>query len=158
MLSHRVPQGPEALNQNVNGLTRASGMPPGVMPNTATGTPSRAGNRKTHRLKANITIATLNINGFAAPASSMSGIDKWSAINRTISDNKIAILALQETHLDHELLQNITACFGKRLEIINSQHPTNPRATAGVAFVINKTLIKPQEYKVYELQPGRATA
>ena len=158
LLPQRVPQGPEALHQNTNGLTRASGTPTGVTPQPAPGTPPRAMSRKPNRLKANITIATLNINGFAAPASNMSGIDKWSTINRTISDNKIAILALQETHLDHDLLQNITDCFGKRLEIINSQHPTNPRATAGVAFVINKTLIKPKEYKVIELQPGRAMA
>ena len=109
-------------------------------------------------MRANITIATLNINGYMAPSNNMTGIDTWLAINHTISDNKIAILALQETHLDHTLLQDVTACFGKRLEIINSQHPTNPRTTAGVTFVINKTLIKPKEYKLYELQPGRATA
>ena len=114
--------------------------------------------KKSLRLKANITIATLNINGYAAPASHMSGIDKWSAINRTMNENRIAILALQETHLDPPLLQDVTACFGRRLEIVLSQHPDNPRATAGVAFVINKALIRPREYKLYELVPGRAAA
>ena len=110
------------------------------------------------RLRANITIATLNINGYTAPASNMTGIEKWSAINRTINDNRIAILALQETHLDHDSLQQVRACFGGRLEIVTSQHPNNPRATAGVAFVLNKTMIKPSEYTLYELLPGRAAA
>ena len=110
------------------------------------------------RLRANITIATLNINGYTAPASNMTGIEKWSAINHTINDNRIAILALQETHLDHDSLQQVRACFGGRLEIVTSQHPNNPRATARVAFVLNKTMIKPSEYTLYELLPGRAAA
>lgn len=88
----------------------------------------------------------------------MTGIDKWSAINRTINNNHIAILALQETHLDPTRLQDVIACFGRRLEILTSPHPVNPRATAGVAFVINKALINPRNYKMYELQPGRAAA
>ena len=96
------------------------------------------------------------MNGFTAPASKMTGIDKWSAVNRTISTHKIAILALQETHLDPALLHDIETCFGKRLLIINSQDPTNPRASAGVAFVINKTLITPKEISTAELIKGRA--
>ena len=115
-------------------------------------------NRPPQRMKANITIATLNVNGYAAPSSNMSGIDKWSRINRTINDNNIAILAIQETHLDPTLIQNVTTCFGSRLEVLTSQHPDNPRATAGVAFVINKALIRPKEYKLHELIPGRVAA
>ena len=103
-------------------------------------------------------IATLNVNSYTAPSSNMTGIDKWSAINRTINKNRIAILALQETHLDPTRLQDVISCFGRRLEIITSQHPDNPRATAGVAFIINKALINPREYTLYELQPGRAAA
>ncbi|KAF8256714.1 Endonuclease/exonuclease/phosphatase [Lactarius quietus] len=109
-------------------------------------------------MKANIVIVTLNINGYTAPSSNVSGIDKWSTINRTINEHHIAILALQETHLDPVLLQDVTACFGKHLEIITSPHPTNPHASAGVAFVINKALIRPKEYKFHELIPGRAAA
>lgn len=147
------------MRQYEYGPTCESSMPPGTMPHHSTPeNPPRTGRRMPNRKRANITIATLNINGFSAPANNMSGMDKWSAINRTISDNKIAILALQETHLDQSLLQDVTTCFGKRLEVINSQHPTNPRTTAGVAFVINKSLIKPRDYKLYELEPGRAVA
>ena len=125
--------------------------PPGVLPRTGN-------NRPSIRMRANITIATLNVNGYAAPSSNMTGIDKWSTINRTINDHKIAILALQETHLNPTLLQDVKACYGSRLEILISQQPTNPRSSAGVAFVINKAMIRPKEYKLYELIPGQAAA
>jgi exonuclease III len=36
--------------------------------------------------------------------------------------------------------------------------PDNPRATAGVAFVINKALINPRDYKLHVIQPGHAVA
>ena len=107
-------------------------------------------------LRATINIATLNMNRFSAHR--MTGIKKWSAVNRTISDNKIAILTLQETHLEPALLHNIHECFGKRLKILNSQDPDNPRASAGVAFVINKKLIAPKEIRLHELIKGRAIA
>ncbi|KAH9032368.1 Endonuclease/exonuclease/phosphatase, partial [Lactarius deliciosus] len=106
--------------------------------------------------KANINIATLNINGFTTPSHQMNGIEKWSAINRTLNTYKIAILAVQETHLDNERIQNILACFGRKIDIIASHNPMNPRASAGVAFVINKSIIAPKTYKMVELIPGRA--
>lgn len=96
------------------------------------------------------------MNGATAPSAGMSCIEKWAMLNRTIYNERVAILALQETHLDQQLLEEVRTCFGKNLEIINSELPTNPRASAGVAFVINKALIRPQELSVTELEPGRA--
>jgi exonuclease III len=109
-------------------------------------------------MRATINIATLNMNGFTAQSSCMTGIEKWSAVNRTMSDHKIAILALQETRLDQTLLQDVETCFGRRLMIVTSQNPTNPRATARVAFVVNKSLITPKELQVFDLIKGRALA
>lgn len=86
----------------------------------------------------------------------MSCIDKWAMINCTIRNKKIAILALQEMHLDQTLLDQVVACFRKNLKIINSPHPVNPKASAGIAFVINKDLICPKEFAVSKLVPGRA--
>ena len=86
----------------------------------------------------------------------MSCVEKWAMINRTIQNEKIAILALQETHLDEERLDQVRSCFGKNLDILNSPLPSNPRASAGVAFVINKALIRPKEYAITELVPGRS--
>jgi exonuclease III len=88
----------------------------------------------------------------------MTGIEKWSTIHRTMSDQKIAILAIQETHLDDELESQVVQCYGKRILLITSHNPTLPRASAGIAFVINKRLIKPSDITVFELMAGRALA
>ena len=106
--------------------------------------------------KANINIASLNVNGASASREGMSCIEKWAAINHMIYNERIAILALQETHLDQTLLDQIIECFGKNLEIMNSPLPANPCASAGVAFIINKALIRPKELTLTEIEPGRA--
>lgn len=98
------------------------------------------------------------MNRFTAPNTNLMGIEKWSTVYRTINDHKIAILALQETHLDDNLLMSVHECFGKRLSVVNSKHPGNPRASAGVAFVINRALIAPKDLVVTELIEGRALA
>ena len=125
---------------------------------TITAPPQAPMLHRNQAVKATITIATLNVNGFTAPSHNMTGIGKWSTIYRTMSDRRIAILAIQETHLDEELLNQVAQCYGKRLTLITSSDPTAPRATAGVAFIINKRLIKPSSITVFELIEGRALA
>jgi hypothetical protein len=90
-------------------------------------------------MRVTINIATLNMNRFTAHANHMTGIEKWSAVNCTMSIHKIAILTLQEMHLDPTLLQNVNECFGKKLMVLNSPDPISPCALAGVVFVINKS-------------------
>ena len=87
--------------------------------------------------KENINIVSLNVNGFRSLANNMNSIEKWSSIYQTMKVNKIAILALQETHLNNELIHSINTCFRKRIQIVNSQLPTNLCTSARVAFVIN---------------------
>jgi hypothetical protein len=113
---------------------------------------------KHQNLRANISIAFLNINSYTAPARNMSRIEKWWAIYQMMKENKFAILTIQETHLDNALIHSIGECFGKRLEIINSQLPTNPWTSAGMAFIINKNLIAPKEMEKKELIEGHALA
>ena len=113
---------------------------------------------KNQTLQANINIASLNINGFAAPTKNITSIKKWSSVFQTMKTNKTAILALQETHLDNEHTQSINECFEKRITVINTQHPTNPRGSAGTAFVINRALIVPKNMTTIELIQGRAIA
>ena len=144
-------------------MDRNNGPPPGThqyrpIPRDVD-TPNLAPAPNEKPMRASINIATLNMNGFTAPACHMTGIEKWSAVNTPQSaDHKIAILALQETHLDPALLHDIDMCFGKKLTVLNSQDPSNPRATAGVAFIINKTLIAPKDLSTHELIKGRALA
>ncbi|KAF8259099.1 hypothetical protein EI94DRAFT_1523590, partial [Lactarius quietus] len=75
-----------------------------------------------------------------------------------MKENRLAVLALQETHLDETLIHSINKCFGKRILVINSQLPTNPHLSAGVAFVINKALIVTRDMEKVELIEGRAMA
>jgi exonuclease III len=77
-------------------------------------------------------------------------------VNQTLNNHKIAILALQETHLDEQTADQIRSCFDKKMNILYSANPNNPRATAGVAFVINKACIAPMSICTMELLPGRA--
>ncbi|KAF8256657.1 Endonuclease/exonuclease/phosphatase, partial [Lactarius quietus] len=73
-------------------------------------------------------------------------------------NGKIAILAVQETHLDEQTTQAVHKALGKRILILNSQMENNPRSSAGVAFVLNKDLVETKELEKYELIKGRAIA
>jgi exonuclease III len=107
-------------------------------------------------MKAHIKIATLNINGCHTSRENKINYEKWSEINATVRNEKIAILALQETHLDQEITLDIQNTFKKRLEIHNSELSHVPRTSARIAFVINRDLIDPSEIKVMNLINGRA--
>jgi exonuclease III len=108
------------------------------------------------KMRASINIATLNMNGIAAPSSGLSLTEKWSMVNQTLNKFKIAVLALQETHLDKERAEMIRRCFEKKMELLYFADPTSPRATAGVTFVINKSLIAPKDLKLQVLHARRA--
>ena len=81
-------------------------------------------NKEKHIGKANINIATLNMNGAASQDTPL--LSKWGEISRTLYENKIAILALQETHMDGEMTNQVREIFSKNLDIIISEDPTSP--------------------------------
>ena len=56
------------------------------------------------------------------------------------------------------MLLSIDKCFGKRLSIVNSKLPGNPRVSARVAFVINRSLVAPQNLEATALIEGHALA
>jgi hypothetical protein len=63
---------------------------------------------------------------------------------------------MQETHLDQTMTDQLCSKYEKNLEILVLAHPTSPHAKAGMGFVLNKKLIKPDNIKTYELIPRRA--
>ncbi|TFY76087.1 hypothetical protein EWM64_g7926 [Hericium alpestre] len=73
-------------------------------------------------------------------------------------NRRIAIAALQETHLTEPRLASLDRLFSKRLLVLSSPDPDNPGACAGVAFAINKDLLHVSDYRFVELIPGRAIA
>jgi len=111
---------------------------------------------KKKKKKANIRINALNLNGATAPSENMTFHAKWNRISQTIQTEKIAILAVQETHLDQDMIDQLQARYEKNLTIIASPHPTTPHAKAGVAFIINKRLICLDTIKTHEIIPGKA--
>ena len=119
-------------------------------------TPARPQPHGGPTIKANINMATLNVNGLSAPTSGMNFIQKWSMINATLNEHKLAMLAIQESHLDQDTVDLLRQRFGDKMEIIFSADPDAPRATAGVAFILNKKRIAPRQLSVHELIPGRA--
>jgi hypothetical protein len=117
----------------------------------------RATDAQNHiKKKANVTIATLNINGASAPTANLNLTDKWAQINSTLRENKIAILALQETHLDNDSVETITRCFGKSFTLLHSSDPQTPQTKAGVAIAVNKALIPVNDIRHHVLILGRA--
>ena len=94
------------------------------------------------------------MNGFRAAG--LNNLEKWSMINQTLNKHKIAILAIQETHLDQERVDNLLRSYGKKMDIRFSADPEAPHTTAGVAFVISKSLIAPRKITTHEIIEGRA--
>ena len=116
-------------------------------PNTDMPTPGR-----NHGPRAKINFASLNIKG------RMSGnINKWFHIPQIIRENRIGILAIQETHLTEELAKQFSELFGNNLKLFFSPDP-DTRNARGVAIVVNKKLVSTEGIKEHVLVPGRALA
>ena len=71
-------------------------------------------------------------------------------------EKKIGLLALQETHLSDQLTDQTSTLYQRRLSITNSPDLENPSGSAGVAFVINKEVMKTEQIRTHTLIPGRA--
>ncbi|KAI0047109.1 DNase I-like protein, partial [Auriscalpium vulgare] len=121
-------------------------LPPPMQPRPARG--------KTQR--ANITIATQNLNGRARLAADAAPTSKWQTVNALVRQQKVNVLGLQETHLTPTHLATITTLYQRRLLIFNSADPERPGASAGVAFAINKDITRTNNVRFIDLIPGRA--
>ncbi|KAJ8455816.1 hypothetical protein ONZ51_g12320 [Trametes cubensis] len=71
-------------------------------------------------------------------------------------EKKIAILAVQEAHLNDERVAAINNLFDRKMVVMHSEDPENGTGARGVAFAINKRIIKTPEYTIKEVIPGRA--
>ena len=142
---HRTGRGSANQRTDTNSVTNMRERTPAPLPG-----------RKSLRKRANIKIGSVNINSLHTASESDNVFEKWAEINSTMKKDKIAILAIQETHLDEQNIHAIQQAFGKRLLVLNSQLEENPRTSAGVAFVLNKDLIETDKVEKYELIKGRA--
>ena len=80
--------------------------------------------------------------------------EKWAHINQIMRDKKIAVLAVQETHLDETTVNSLNSLFHIRLRVCNSEDPLHPSTGKGVALVLNKGLTQWREAIVINIIPG----
>ena len=124
---HECPEGIPSQTEPMNGNTPPIHSHLGEthhinrdMPNNQ-GRPYENLCRKKNNLKANIKIASINLNGATAPTENMSFLNKWRSISNTIQSEKIAILVVQEMHLDQDMTEQLQTRFEKNLTIIVQQ-------------------------------------
>jgi len=101
-------------------ISRAHQHPDNVPP-----APPRTQPQSQPKNRANINIATQNMNGLTAPSSNMNFLEKWAMVNANLNQNKLAILALQETHLDQETVDRLRQIYKDKMEIIYSADPNS---------------------------------
>ncbi|TEB24634.1 DNase I-like protein, partial [Coprinellus micaceus] len=80
---------------------------------------------------------------------------KWDYVNQIVRDGALSMIALQETHLTEERLEELQALY-KRIKIFNSPDAEAPSRRGGVALVLNTSKVKWRGAECTTLQPGRA--
>ncbi|OSC98166.1 DNase I-like protein, partial [Trametes coccinea BRFM310] len=108
------------------------------------------------KTSARLKVASLNMRGHTTRTASGAEQCKWNLINQVMRDKKIAILALQETHLSSQRLVDVEETFGNLIRICSSPDPENGSGARGVAFALNQRLTKQMKYEWREIIPGRA--
>ena len=93
---------------------------------------------QTCRTKGRLHIATLNMRGYGARTRRDEPSDKWMYINQLVRSEKVAILAVQETHLTTQKIEELNQCFAATMIVRRSLDPVAPSEVRGVAFIINK--------------------
>lgn len=72
-----------------------------------------------------------------------------------INSSRTAVLAIQESHLTDDLVDNINRAFETKMKVFHSPLPET-RNAAGVAIVINRGIINADNVTCSEIIPGRA--
>jgi hypothetical protein len=79
--------------------------------------------------KTSLTLGSLNINGRDSNRSMSSPGHKFSYLKQTMDENRIGILAIQESHLDVDSSVQFNHIFQRWFKLVNSGHPTKPNST-----------------------------
>ncbi|TFY76705.1 hypothetical protein EWM64_g7308 [Hericium alpestre] len=95
--------------------------------------------------------------GRASSTSHLMPQAKWTEVRSVICTKRIAILAIQETHLTTLAAADIGHFFRKQLLIHNSPDTDRLGASADIAFVLNKDIINTNDLTIMDLIPGQAT-
>ncbi|KAH9852133.1 Endonuclease/exonuclease/phosphatase, partial [Lenzites betulinus] len=102
-----------------------------------------------------VRLGSLNMNGFGNLTPDHQN-NKWGRMYRMMSDMRIGVLLLQETHMTDERRAELHRIFAHRVKIFSSGHPTAPTQKEGVAVVINKKIVSAEGATATTIIPGRA--
>ncbi|KAK0468822.1 hypothetical protein IW261DRAFT_1345799, partial [Armillaria novae-zelandiae] len=80
---------------------------------------------------------------------------RWLHLNQIMREERISIMAVQETHLTMECKAQIEKIFPK-LKVRISEDVNSPTSRAGIAIVLNRRLTNWNSVKSREVVPGRA--
>ncbi|KAK6974475.1 Endonuclease/exonuclease/phosphatase, partial [Favolaschia claudopus] len=104
--------------------------------------------------RAQVRVAGLNVKGRGGN-NFRSQDNRWNEINRMLFDEKVGILAVGETHLTDEQIEEIEKIYERRIRIFNSIDIETPNK-GGIAVVLNRELTNIDGVTVHRLIPGRA--
>ncbi len=105
--------------------------------------------------KTALQIASLNINGFGNFVRDHPD-NKWGRIYRMMSEHRIGVLMLQETHLTDERVASIHKMFARKIRVFFSANPDAPTQREGVAIVLNTKYLDTASAKSTVVVPGKA--
>ncbi|KAJ7280978.1 hypothetical protein C8J57DRAFT_1220252 [Mycena rebaudengoi] len=154
------PQQQPQMPTQRQGNTQPAPQPTGGIPDhnyPDANTPNTAAedkNKGKKTMKAAIQAAVLNISGHGN-LNVRHHTNKWNNIWQMMRDQKIGVLITGEAHLDDQRKDNILRLFDKFISIEFSKDPHTANA-AGIAFVLNKRLVKTDNLVTREVVPGRA--
>ncbi|KAJ6534098.1 hypothetical protein B0H19DRAFT_1271844 [Mycena capillaripes] len=145
----QTPQNP-VPNAEPQGHPNRTGPAPRA---TATRFTTQASNGKKNT-KAAIKVGALNIRGNGSTTINHED-NKWFKMNTIMNKSRLGILIVGEAHLNDERLHSIESVFARQLVIKFSKNPRTANAD-GVAFIVNKNLVKVDQIQTREIIPGRA--
>ncbi|KAI0720820.1 Endonuclease/exonuclease/phosphatase, partial [Cerioporus squamosus] len=101
------------------------------------------------------------MNGAVAHLRSSSGSDsqdKWLMLNQLMRQDRIAVLALQETHYTTQQADRLNSLFEGLMRVYVSPDPDSSNAARGVAFAVNLRIVRDDSVVPRICVPGRAMA
>ncbi|EJD40380.1 hypothetical protein AURDEDRAFT_127705 [Auricularia subglabra TFB-10046 SS5] len=109
--------------------------------------------RSSKKTCAHLKLVSENIRGRSSAR--IAGNFKWKSIAEDMRANKIGVMALQETHLTEEHVDDLNR-FHSHIKVWNTAMEDNPSGSGGVSLVFNKLLTNVNTVEVHEIVPGRA--
>ncbi|KAJ7679586.1 hypothetical protein B0H17DRAFT_1139122 [Mycena rosella] len=106
--------------------------------------------------RSSLNVGSLNIAGRDIATHMSRSNHKSKFVKRMVDENRLGILAMQETHLDDCGAADFHKIYQSWFKTIHSAHPTSPNSTAGVAFLLNGKFIDIEHVQEIELIPGHA--